>query len=644
MRAATGAALRTVLAFVLVAGFHVLSSALVLLYCAYTALVGWVVLVDGTRLTSPTPLYPVAFGAPAVAAVLRGMFAGVRTPAPGRDTVAVDRKRAPELWRTVAELARAVGAPEPTEIRLTLEANASVSEERRRGLPGRTRRLEIGVPLLAGLRADELRAVLCHELGHYARRHTRFAATAHRGSYALRRARADIAEAAVGNPMVAAYTRLQFRLLGAYAWLYDAVTFGVRRRQEFQADAAAAAVAGREATASALTAVHAVGAAWEDFRARFLDPMAEHGRTPDDPLRPFALMLTDPDYAEALEEWRRRPEPPRSRLDSHPPLGRRLAALDRCPRAATVPDPRPGWTLLGEDASLPAQVWHSLLRGLVPLAVADRRAGQPWEEWLDDAAEAQVVRAVEDLRGPLALLGGPPDPTLDALLDLLAAERGAELAGALYGTEWGADRWGDGPGTPVQALVTLVGQGLVVAGRAGWTVRWTGPAALIVYDAEAREAMELARAAVTDPDVASRLRAQLVLCGVNTAIPLDRTGPLSRSGGPRPTRPPGPARRRAGWPLVAMGVIVVVFGWSVLGGGDEPERFRPGIPVTGYTTAPPGPTGFPDLRLPTAVPSAPPVPVLPSATCGPGESAVGNVCVPLDDLFAPPDVEPPPQR
>src|SRR5690606_28382008 len=99
----------------------------------------------------------------------------------------------------------------------------------------------------------------------------------------------------------------------------------------------------------------------------------------------------------------------------------------------------------------------------------------------------------------------------------------------------------------------------------------TGPAALIVYDAEARETMELARRAVADPDAVSRLRARLVLCGVNTAAPLDRTGPPAP--GPARSSPPPtpPAPRRPVWPLVALGAIMAVFVWSALG-ADEPER------------------------------------------------------------------------
>ncbi|MFH0244035.1 M48 family metalloprotease [Streptomyces sp. HK10] len=642
MTATAGALLRTALALVLVGGFYAVSWALVLGYAALSAFVLWILLVDGTRMTTPAPLYLVAFGLPAVLAVLRGLFSGGRAPA-AREGRAVTRRQAPQLWETVTGLARAVGAPEPTEIRLTLEANASVSEDTRFGAGAAARRMEIGVPLLAGLSGDELRAVLCHELGHYARRHTRFAATAHRGSAALHTARTGIAKAAGGNIVVASYTDYQRWALGMYAWLFDAVTFGVRRRQEFQADAAAAAVVGRAATASALTAVHAVGAAWADYRARLLDPMAGRGLTPDDPLCPFTEMLADPEYAEALQEWRRRmPEPPRSRLDSHPPLSRRLAALARVRDAPGPPASSAAGRVADAYVRLPDGVWGSLLRPLLPPS-GPRRLGQPWQEWLDDAAEAQMVQAVEDLRGPLARLSGPdvsPEPTVDAVLGLLEAGRGAELAEALHEAGWGTGQWGL-PGSPEQALETLVGQGLTGAGRAGWSLRWTAPSALVVYDDEAREAVELARAAAADPEAASPLRTRLVLCGVNTAAPLDRTGPMARPpGGAAPAAGTGTggSRRLNGGPgmLVAAVVVMAVFTWNLFTGDDATER--PSVPGTPVAPLFPRPSShLPYPPLPGGPPTLAPLPTGPAAECGPGEIRLAGDCVSIGDLVATPN-------
>ncbi|MEU6082760.1 M48 family metalloprotease [Streptomyces sp. NPDC047108] len=688
------AALRALLALALVAGFYALAWTILLVYGALALLTLYLVFSSGEPLSSPTPLYLVAFGAPAAVALVRGLFTGGATPDPEPGSVRVGPRQAPELWRTVRELAERVGAPAPTEIRLTLDVNAAVSEETRFGFGVAQRRMYIGVPLLAGLCADQMRAVLCHELGHYARRHTRFGATVYRGSVALDTALRGIAKAAAGNRMVAAYSGLQFRALSAYAWLYDAASFAVRRRQELEADAAAAAVAGRDATAEALSLVHSLDAAWQDFRTRFLDPMREIGRVPDDPLRAFGLMVTDPDYEAALaRSTRALPERPRSRFDSHPPLVRRLAALDGCAGAPAVRDRSPALTLLGgPSGTVPEGVWSALIR-----QGAERRLEhRPWQDWTDDAAELQVIRAIEELGEPAGLIGGASGvsggasgaardgtsggrsfapgaagaPTLGDLLHLLEAGRGPELADALRDTRWGARQWGGlGEEQLFTAVWALVGQGLVAAGRASWSVEWTGPGRLVTLDSDAAELYARVRSAVERPSEIAALRFHLVLCGINTGVPLDEFGPASSPA--VPPRPPGmlpdTAADRKGAVNVAALTAVIVIAVIFFAGfmkddppSPGPAAVRPvdqpalGVPPpaypTPYDTAPGAVTPPPALPSSSAFPSSSPLPGLsspaggsaapglpylrPTRSCGPSDLSVGGACLPFLDLRA----------
>ncbi|MFG2193542.1 M48 family metalloprotease [Streptomyces sp. NPDC048639] len=693
------AALRALLALALVAGFYVLAWTIVLVYLALALLTLYLVFSSGEPLSSPTPLYLVAFGAPAVVAVVRGLFTGGATPDAEPGSVRVSRRQAPELWRTVTELAERVGAPAPTDIRLTLDVNAAVSEETRFGFGVAQRRMYIGVPLLAGLRADQMRAVLCHELGHYARRHTRFGATVYRGSAALDTTLRGIAKAAAGNRMVAAYSGLQFRVLSAYAWLYDAASFAVRRRQEFEADAAAAAVVGKEATAEALSLVHTLGAAWEDFRARFLDPMRDIGRVPDDPLRAFGLMVTDPDYEAALARSHRAlPERARSRFDSHPPLRRRLAALDRCAGGPAVRDRSPALTLLGgASGTVPEGVWSALVRGEGGVRLEHR----PWQDWIDEAAELQVIRAIEELGEPAGLIGGSGrtsgrtwgrtsdatadgasrgasggmaggaagapggagTPTLGDLLDLLESGRGSELADALRDTRWGARQWGGlGKEQLFTAVWAQVGQGLVTADRASWSVEWTGPGRLVTLDSDAAELYARVRSAVERPSEIPALRFHLVLCGINTGVPLDGVGQASALRvPPRPVGSPPDAAARKGTVNVAALTAVIVIGLIFFAGfmkedqpSPGPSAVRPvdgpalGLPTPAFPTpadsAPGGAIPQPALPTPSGLAASPaprlspPVggsvaPGLPSghphSTCGPTDLSYGGRCLPV---------------
>lgn len=74
----------------------------------------------------------------------------------------------PLLYRFISEISECVGAPEPSRIDLTCEANAAASF--RRGFfsfLGSDLVLTIGLPLVAGLSAKELAGVLAHEFGHF---------------------------------------------------------------------------------------------------------------------------------------------------------------------------------------------------------------------------------------------------------------------------------------------------------------------------------------------------------------------------------------------------------------------------------------------------------------------------------------------
>ena len=90
------------------------------------------------------------------------------TPPEGRT---VTRREVPELFKLLDELRRRLRASNFHRVMITAECNAAVSEIPRFGVFGFPRHyLELGLPLIECLSAEELRAVLAHELAHLSAR------------------------------------------------------------------------------------------------------------------------------------------------------------------------------------------------------------------------------------------------------------------------------------------------------------------------------------------------------------------------------------------------------------------------------------------------------------------------------------------
>ena len=167
------ATLRALLAIALLAGLCLIPAALV--FAALFLLPFFNYIATG----SPAPsLYYLILVIPGLWALLYMVFmmaAVSRDEDPGR------------LWDRVDCLARRVGTRPPAELRLTAEPNAGVVEETRwLGLIPITRRMYLGIPLLYALPPGQLDAVICHELGHYSRGHTRAGAVCYRAHVAAK--------------------------------------------------------------------------------------------------------------------------------------------------------------------------------------------------------------------------------------------------------------------------------------------------------------------------------------------------------------------------------------------------------------------------------------------------------------------------
>jgi Zn-dependent protease with chaperone function len=486
---------------------------------------------------------------------------------PRRDSVLVRSEQAPQLWDAVRELAERVGTRVPAEIRLVAEANASVTEDvRLLGLLPGHKRMYIGAPLLVGMPAEELRAVLCHELGHYAHKHARFGVPAYRGSAALAAALEDMGRKLSVNRF-AVYGSLVCVAVAGYAALYDRLTFAVRRRQELEADAEAAAITGRAVTAEALRSAYVLPAAWNIFLHEYVEPTRNAtGFVPRERFRAFQAMLDDPGVRNMLIDMRRYPpESPRSPRDSHPSLATRLARLERCPVPAAERHSGSATELL--DATDP------LLRDLYEIMPTCRAARNlPWKEWLCLLAECRATMPLERLRRAvdtvygthrddgipaltpeeipaltpeeaLSLLeagksterlrravdtvygrlrdDGIPALTLEEVLNLLETGKSTELATALQSYVPQAEITEQDPHRHLaDVMYALIGHALVRTGAAQWLLCWTGPSQLVPHNTTPEKIYDCVATAVRRPAQVTWLRLQLAALRIDVTMPV----------------------------------------------------------------------------------------------------------------------------
>ncbi|MFD3721804.1 M48 family metalloprotease [Streptomyces sp. NPDC058674] len=357
----TATASRALIGCAMLAGVHLLAVAVLaaqlLLVVAVLTTQTWQLAVLGSLTVLP------------VSTLAYGLLTGTSEDAAEGPRIVLTPQQQPELWALTLELAGELGTAPPATMRLSDTANACAGERSRLlGLVGGARTLDLGLPLLLGVTGDELRAVLCHELGHYAGRHTRLAAVGHRGSVALERTVRHLELLAADQTSFKPPVRLLLALTKAYNGAYLRRTLAVRRSQELEADAAAARIAGARVVARALRTVHALAPLWDEFagnRARPHGPAPPAGKgaggslprlvLPAGVFRDFADRLADPTGVPSAEfgEGAARTVVPGDGLGSHPPLAVRLAAL--CPdgdpgsaRRTTVSAPPPAAGLLRE--------------------------------------------------------------------------------------------------------------------------------------------------------------------------------------------------------------------------------------------------------------------------------------------------------
>ena len=357
------------------------------------------------------------------------------------------RDDCPELWHALDELAAKTGTRPPDQVWLNAEVAASVSERTKLFglLPGR-RCLYLGLPLVCGLSRAELPAVLAHEFGHYLHRHSRLAALSYRGHVAI-------------GGVLRRFARHRANPLGwlfrGYGVLYVAVQHAVSRRQELEADAVMARVAGREAAQAMLRRLPMVKDAWDVYWSEYVSGGFEVGLVPQDVFGGFGRMLdarreellAAPVRAEARSWW-----------DTHPPIVDRLWALDSAPDG----DAPPVFNVdLVADFAKPVEALAFDFAGMRSL---------PWDDYLREAWLLRLRREDDAAYRAMARAGLP---TLHDVLSHAEAGDGEELFDELAAANLAPEG--------LDAVILLAA---FQAGSVRFEHRWDAPPAPVGADVE----------------------------------------------------------------------------------------------------------------------------------------------------------------
>ncbi len=288
--------------------------------------------------------------------VLRSLWVKLSAP----EGVRLTREEAPKLFALADELAGKLEAPRPHVIQVDADFNASLAQVPRLGPFGWQRNyLTLGLPLMQALTPEQFRAVLAHELGHLSGNHGRFGSWVYR----VRLTWVQLLARLEGEEHWGSFVFAKF--VNWFAPYFNAYSFVLARRHEYEADRAAAQLtSGREA-AVALAAVEVKGAYLSQKYWPEIFKRADEQREPT--AGAFAGMWPALRAGVAPEEARSFLRgslvQETSYSDTHPALSDRLAALGLDPAEREALAEEVGRKAEGEAGETAAEHYLGGLRG-----------------------------------------------------------------------------------------------------------------------------------------------------------------------------------------------------------------------------------------------------------------------------------------
>lgn len=238
----------------------------------------------------------------------------------------VTRAEAPVLFELLDKMRKKLDGPVIHHVLIDRDYNAAIAQRPRWGLAGPSvNYLVIGLPFLFGQGTSEMLSIVAHEYGHLCGAHGRMSAWIYRQRLIFRDVYARIAQTSGAS----FWHALMVKGFDAFMPYFNAYTFVLSRQNEYEADQAAAGMAGAPAAASGLIRCSLL-AGW--FHQEFWAGLYRQADVRERPsFLPYSAMgtafsLSHDEWAtqERLrEEWRRESDA----ADTHPCLRARVEAL-----------------------------------------------------------------------------------------------------------------------------------------------------------------------------------------------------------------------------------------------------------------------------------------------------------------------------
>lgn len=356
-----------------------------------------------------------------VGAVLRGLWVSFPPP----QGVRVRPTDVPALFALIDELMTHLDTPRFHRVVITDDFNAAVSQRPLLGpFGGYQNWLILGLPMLEALSLDEYRAVLAHELGHLSRAHGRFGAWIYRIRVAWTRIITQLESNRRWGHQVFEW------FLERWAPYFNAYSFVLARRQEYEADRQAAQLAGADALARALVTMTVQGERIDTFWRGVARRAAEQAVPPTGVLEELRAAMQSEIPPSSARRWITGELSRTAAVDdTHPTLNERLKALGfadlEWSRAAARAGTFAADALLGAArgpiASQVEQRWRSVVeRGWREKHTNDVERLKRLRALEEKATSATLNNDESSELAQLALYLRDPDQAMESLRALLA--------------------------------------------------------------------------------------------------------------------------------------------------------------------------------------------------------------------------------